>query len=92
MLTDAAATAVGLTGFFGYLSTLLSGVGFGTLVKLQGWNAPAKRFTRVSGEILNSVKPRNFSNFSESIIRRVISTASVPVLIIKNHIETPTSL
>ena len=39
MLTDAAATAVGLTGFFGYLSTLLSGVGFGTLVKLQGWNA-----------------------------------------------------
>lgn len=35
----AAATAVGLTGFFGYLSTLLSGVGFGTLVKHQGWNA-----------------------------------------------------
>jgi OPA family glycerol-3-phosphate transporter-like MFS transporter/OPA family sugar phosphate sensor protein UhpC-like MFS transporter len=35
----AAATAVGLTGFFGYLSTLLSGVGFGALVKHQGWNA-----------------------------------------------------
>jgi OPA family glycerol-3-phosphate transporter-like MFS transporter/OPA family sugar phosphate sensor protein UhpC-like MFS transporter len=35
----AAATAVGLTGFFGYLSTLLSGVGFGALVKNQGWNA-----------------------------------------------------
>jgi OPA family glycerol-3-phosphate transporter-like MFS transporter/OPA family sugar phosphate sensor protein UhpC-like MFS transporter len=35
----AAATAVGLTGFFGYLSTLFSGVGFGALVKNQGWNA-----------------------------------------------------
>jgi OPA family glycerol-3-phosphate transporter-like MFS transporter/OPA family sugar phosphate sensor protein UhpC-like MFS transporter len=35
----AAATAVGLTGFFGYLSTLFSGVGFGALVKHQGWNA-----------------------------------------------------
>jgi OPA family glycerol-3-phosphate transporter-like MFS transporter/OPA family sugar phosphate sensor protein UhpC-like MFS transporter len=35
----AAATAVGLTGFFGYLSTLFSGVGFGALVKHQGWDA-----------------------------------------------------
>jgi Sugar phosphate permease len=35
----AAATAVGLTGFFGYLSTLFSGVGFGALVKQQGWDA-----------------------------------------------------
>jgi phosphoglycerate transporter family protein len=35
----AAATAVGLTGFFGYLSTLFSGVGFGALVKHHGWNA-----------------------------------------------------
>lgn len=35
----AAATAVGLTGFFGYLSTLFSGVGFGALVKHEGWNA-----------------------------------------------------
>jgi phosphoglycerate transporter family protein len=35
----AAATAVGLTGFFGYLSTVFSGVGFGALVKHQGWNA-----------------------------------------------------
>jgi OPA family glycerol-3-phosphate transporter-like MFS transporter/OPA family sugar phosphate sensor protein UhpC-like MFS transporter len=35
----AAATAVGLTGFFGYFSTLFSGVGFGALVKSQGWNA-----------------------------------------------------
>jgi len=35
----AAATAVGLTGFFGYLSTLFSGVGFGALVKYHGWDA-----------------------------------------------------
>jgi phosphoglycerate transporter family protein len=35
----AAATAVGLTGFFGYLGTLFSGVGFGALVKYHGWNA-----------------------------------------------------
>ncbi len=32
----AAATAVGLTGFFGYLSTILSGWGFGALVKNKG--------------------------------------------------------
>jgi sugar phosphate permease len=36
---DAAATAVGLTGLFGYLSTVLSGWGLGTLVQWQGWNA-----------------------------------------------------
>jgi phosphoglycerate transporter family protein len=35
----AAATAVGLTGFFGYLSTLFSGVGMGALVQHQGWDA-----------------------------------------------------
>jgi OPA family glycerol-3-phosphate transporter-like MFS transporter/OPA family sugar phosphate sensor protein UhpC-like MFS transporter len=35
----AAATAVGLTGFFGYLSTLLSGWGLGTLVQYKGWDA-----------------------------------------------------
>jgi len=35
----AAATAVGLTGFFGYLSTLLSGWGLGTLVQHKGWDA-----------------------------------------------------
>lgn len=35
----AAATAVGLTGFFGYLSTLLSGWGLGTLVQHRGWDA-----------------------------------------------------
>ena len=33
----AAATAVGLTGFFGYLSTVLSGWGLGALVQWQGW-------------------------------------------------------
>jgi OPA family glycerol-3-phosphate transporter-like MFS transporter/OPA family sugar phosphate sensor protein UhpC-like MFS transporter len=35
----AAAAAVGLTGFFGYLSTTLSGVGIGALVKHNGWDA-----------------------------------------------------
>jgi OPA family glycerol-3-phosphate transporter-like MFS transporter/OPA family sugar phosphate sensor protein UhpC-like MFS transporter len=35
----AAASAVGLTGLFGYSSTLLSGWGLGTLVKHQGWDA-----------------------------------------------------
>jgi phosphoglycerate transporter family protein len=34
----AAATAVGLTGFFGYMSTVLSGVGLGALVQWQGWD------------------------------------------------------
>ena len=35
----AAATAVGLTGFFGYASTTLSGWGMGKLVQTYGWNA-----------------------------------------------------
>jgi sugar phosphate permease len=35
----AAATAVGLTGLFGYLSTVLSGWGLGTLVQHHGWDA-----------------------------------------------------
>lgn len=35
----AAASAVGLTGLFGYASTLLSGWGLGKLVELRGWNA-----------------------------------------------------
>jgi len=35
----AAATATGLTGLFGYFSTVLSGVGIGTLVQTHGWNA-----------------------------------------------------
>jgi OPA family glycerol-3-phosphate transporter-like MFS transporter/OPA family sugar phosphate sensor protein UhpC-like MFS transporter len=35
----AAATAVGLTGLFGYASTLLSGVGLGYLVQHYGWPA-----------------------------------------------------
>jgi len=34
----AAATAVGFTGLFGYLSTVLSGWGLGRLVDLHGWN------------------------------------------------------
>ena len=35
----AAATAVGLTGLFGYASTVLSGWGLGMLVERHGWNA-----------------------------------------------------
>jgi sugar phosphate permease len=35
----AAATAVGLTGLFGYASTVLSGWGIGWLVDNHGWNA-----------------------------------------------------
>ncbi len=35
----AAATAVGLTGLFGYLSTVLSGWGLGYLVEHHGWDA-----------------------------------------------------
>ena len=35
----AAATAVGLTGLFGYASTVLSGWGFGWLVERHGWDA-----------------------------------------------------
>ncbi len=35
----AAATATGLTGLFGYFSTVLSGVGIGTLVQSRGWDA-----------------------------------------------------
>ena len=34
----AAATAVGLTGLFGYASTILSGWGLGLLVQTYGWN------------------------------------------------------
>jgi OPA family glycerol-3-phosphate transporter-like MFS transporter/OPA family sugar phosphate sensor protein UhpC-like MFS transporter len=35
----AAAAAVGLTGFFGYMSTVVSGVGIGALVEHNGWDA-----------------------------------------------------
>ena len=35
----AAATAVGLTGLFGCLSTVLSGWGPGALVQRRGWDA-----------------------------------------------------
>ena len=34
----AAASAVGLTGIFGYTSTTLSGVGLGALVQHEGWD------------------------------------------------------
>ena len=35
----AAATAIGMTGFFGYMSGVLSGWGLGTIVDKQGWDA-----------------------------------------------------
>jgi OPA family glycerol-3-phosphate transporter-like MFS transporter/OPA family sugar phosphate sensor protein UhpC-like MFS transporter len=35
----AAATAVGLTGLFGYASTIVTGVGIGWLVDHHGWDA-----------------------------------------------------
>jgi OPA family glycerol-3-phosphate transporter-like MFS transporter/OPA family sugar phosphate sensor protein UhpC-like MFS transporter len=35
----AAATAIGLTGLFGYASTVLSGWGLGALVQRRGWDA-----------------------------------------------------
>jgi OPA family glycerol-3-phosphate transporter-like MFS transporter/OPA family sugar phosphate sensor protein UhpC-like MFS transporter len=35
----AAATAIGFTGFFGYLSGVLSGWGLGLIVERSGWNA-----------------------------------------------------
>ncbi len=38
----AAASAVGLTGIFGYASTVLSGWGIGKLVDLYGWNLTFK--------------------------------------------------
>lgn len=38
----AAASAVGLTGLFGYLSTILSGWGMGKLVESYGWDAGFK--------------------------------------------------
>ncbi|MCU1234832.1 MAG: transporter [Candidatus Solibacter sp.] len=41
----AAASAVGLTGLFGYLSTVLSGVGVGSLVESRGWDAGFLMFT-----------------------------------------------
>lgn len=36
----AVATAIGLTGLFGYASSAVSGLGFGLLVARSGWDAP----------------------------------------------------
>lgn len=36
----ASAAAVGMTGFFGYLSTIVGGWGVGRMVDLYGWNGP----------------------------------------------------
>ncbi len=36
----AVATAIGLTGLFGYASSAVSGLGFGALVAHSGWDAP----------------------------------------------------
>jgi len=40
----AAATAIGLTGFFGYLSTILSGYGVGYIVDHYSWDAAISMF------------------------------------------------
>jgi OPA family glycerol-3-phosphate transporter-like MFS transporter/OPA family sugar phosphate sensor protein UhpC-like MFS transporter len=52
---QAAATAVGLTGFFGYLGTVLSGVGVGWLVERHGWDAGFLMFiaAAVAGMLLS---------------------------------------
>ena len=44
----AAATASGFTGYFGYLSTALSGVGLGALAQHYGWNAVFKALLAVA--------------------------------------------
>lgn len=44
----AAATAVGLTGVFGYCSTLVSGIGVGMLVENYGWDAGFQMFVIAS--------------------------------------------
>jgi OPA family glycerol-3-phosphate transporter-like MFS transporter/OPA family sugar phosphate sensor protein UhpC-like MFS transporter len=41
----AAATAIGLTSIFGYASTVLSGVGIGSIVENNGWDAGFMVFT-----------------------------------------------
>ena len=50
----AAASAIGLTGIFGYASTVLSGWGIGKLVDLYGWNLTFKLllFTGIIGMLL----------------------------------------
>ena len=40
----AAGSAVGLTGLFGYLSTVVSGVGVGWLAETHGWDAAFRMF------------------------------------------------
>jgi OPA family glycerol-3-phosphate transporter-like MFS transporter/OPA family sugar phosphate sensor protein UhpC-like MFS transporter len=63
----AAASAVGLTGLFGYASTLLSGVGLGTLVQHFGWDAGfiGLLFVAVMGMVLFilawSAKPHGYA-------------------------------
>ncbi len=44
-----AATAIGLTGLFGYASTLVSGWGLGALVQHYGWNAGLAGLTAMAG-------------------------------------------
>lgn len=49
----AAGSAVGLTGLFGYLSTVLSGVGVGWLVQRAGWGAGFTMF--IAAAVLGSI-------------------------------------
>jgi OPA family glycerol-3-phosphate transporter-like MFS transporter/OPA family sugar phosphate sensor protein UhpC-like MFS transporter len=64
----AAASAVGLVGLFGYLSTTLSGWGVGKLVDLYGWDAPFKGMLIVAalGAIACAIgwkaKPHGYEN------------------------------
>ena len=44
MALSVAATAIGLTGLFGYLSTVLSGWGIGYIVTHSGWDAAFATF------------------------------------------------
>lgn len=43
------ATAIGLTGLFGYASSAVSGLGFGVLVGMSGWDTPFVLMTAGAG-------------------------------------------
>jgi OPA family glycerol-3-phosphate transporter-like MFS transporter/OPA family sugar phosphate sensor protein UhpC-like MFS transporter len=66
----AAATAVGLTSIFGYGSTILSGLGLGTLVQHLNWNWAFGELIgmAVIGAILfTAALPANVQNYSEPV-------------------------
>src|SRR4051812_29320789 len=66
----AAATAVGLTGIFGYASSVLSGWGLGLLVKNYGWDAGfmSMFFAGISGTILFALAwPARAHGYAEEV-------------------------